>query len=83
MTESQLYYCETTGSIEQFPRGGFDVCCERGPEGHEPISWDVYRAIRAEAVEEIVNQAEDRYLVHLTEVWLRGIAERFRKGERP
>jgi len=44
-----LYYCATSGEIEQYPGGGFDVCCELGPAGHEPISEIAFRAVWKQA----------------------------------
>lgn len=54
-----LYYCATSDEIEQYPGGGFDVCCELGPAGHEPISEIAYRAVRKQAAEEIAQAIEE------------------------
>ena len=57
---SQLYYCERSGELEIHPGGGFDVCCDKGPSGHEPIPGFAYSAIRHQVAEEIASAIEDK-----------------------
>jgi hypothetical protein len=49
-----IYYCETSGEVEQYPGGGFDVCCERGPEGHVPLTQAAIDAIKAEVKDDVI-----------------------------
>lgn len=48
-----LYYCATSDEIEQYPGGGFDVCCELGPAAHEPISEVAFCAVWKQATSEV------------------------------
>jgi len=56
-----LYYCATSDEIEQYPGGGFDVCCELGPAGHEPISEIAFRAVRKQVAEVMEAYARSAY----------------------
>jgi hypothetical protein len=34
---AEVYYCPTSGEMEMYPGGGFDVCCA-APELHRPTA---------------------------------------------